>query len=124
MESHISAEIAATHGIPFASCRVIIDSAYRTLPPATTQGLDSNGAVDVLAVTRSVIQRPCQLPDLIRAAFDAYFAERALRKGRKRLGPGFVSPFVKECVAQREFASHQGISSEFLRLMPPICETP
>ena len=29
MESHISAEIAATHGIPFASCRVIIDSAYR-----------------------------------------------------------------------------------------------
>ena len=124
MESHISAEIAASHGIPFASCRVIIDSAHRTLPPATTQALDSNGAVDVLAVTRSVIQRPCQLPDLIRAAFDAYFAECALRKGRKRLGPGFVCPFVKERVAQREFAGQPGMSSEFLRPMAPICETP
>jgi len=31
---------------------------------------------------------------------------------------------VANGVAQREFASHRGISSEFLRLMPPICETP
>jgi adenosylhomocysteine nucleosidase len=124
MESHISAEIAATHGIPFASCRVIIDAADRTLPPATTQALDSNGAVDVLAVTRSVIQRPSQIPDLIRTAFDAYFAEYALRKGRKRLGPGFVSPFVKEHVAQREFADQPAMSSEFLPPMAPICGTP
>jgi len=124
MESHISAEIAATHGIPFASCRVIIDAADRTLPPATTQALDSNGAVDVLAVTRSVIQRPSQIPDLIRTAFDAYFAEYALRKGRKRLGPGFVSPFVKERVGQREFAGQPGMSGEFLRPMAPICGTP
>jgi hypothetical protein len=86
--------------------------------------LDSNGAVDVLAVTRSVIQRPCQLPNLIRAAFDAYFAERALRKGRKRLGPGFLSPFVKERVAQRESSGQPGMSSEFLQPMAPICETP
>ena len=114
MESHISAEIAAKHGIPFAACRVIINSAHRTLPPATFQALASNGAVDVLAVTRSVIQTPCQIPDLIRAAFDAYFAERALRKGRKRLGPGFVSPFVKERVAECEFDGQPGVSSEFL----------
>ena len=53
---------------------------------------------------RSVIQTPCQLPDLIRTAFDAYFAERALRKGRKQLGPGFASPFVKERVAECETA--------------------
>jgi adenosylhomocysteine nucleosidase len=124
MESHISAEIAATHGIPFASCRVIIDAADRTLPPATTQALDSNGAVDVLAVTRSVIQRPSQIPDLIRTAFDAYFAEYALRKGRKGLGPGFVSPFVKEYVGQREFADQPAMSSEFLPPMATICGTP
>ena len=124
MESHISAEIAAKHGIPFASCRVIIDSAHRTLPPATIRALDSNGAVDVLAVMRSVIQTPCQLPDLIRTAFDAYFAERALRKGRKQLGPGFASPFVKERVAECEFAGQPGVSSEFLWPIPSICETP
>jgi len=124
MESHIAAEIAAKHGIPFASCRVIIDSAHRTLPPATIQALDSNGAVDILAVTRSVIQTPRQLPDLIRAAFDAYVAERALSEGRKRLGPAFASPFVKFRVAEREFAERPYVSSEFVGPMSPICETP
>ncbi|HZP70378.1 MAG TPA: phosphorylase [Pseudolabrys sp.] len=94
MESHIAAEIAAKHGIPFASCRVIIDSAHRTLPAATSSALDSKGTVDVLAVMRSVIRMPSQLPDLARAARDAYIAERALRNGRKRLGAGFGSPFV------------------------------
>jgi adenosylhomocysteine nucleosidase len=108
MESHIAAEIAAMHRIPFASCRVVIDSANRTLPPGTIQALASNGAVDVLAVTRSVIQAPDQLPDLMRAAFDAYFAERALRKGRKRLGAGFGSPAVNERVAEPEFAGPAG----------------
>jgi len=104
MESHIAAEIAAMHRIPFASCRVVIDSAQRTLPPGTIHALDSNGAVDVLAVTRSVIQAPAQFPDLMRVAFDAYLAERALRKGRKRLGAGFGSPFFNERVAELEFA--------------------
>ena len=36
MESHVAAEIAAEHRIPFAACRVIIDAAHRTLPPAAT----------------------------------------------------------------------------------------
>jgi hopanoid-associated phosphorylase len=122
MESHIAAEIAATHGIPFASCRVVIDSAHRTLPPATVMALDSEGAVDVLAVMRSVMRAPGQLPDLARAAVDAYVAERALRKGRKRLGPGFGSPFVSERSPEREFAGQPDGSGDFLR--PPICETP
>ncbi|MFZ0109617.1 MAG: adenosylhopane nucleosidase, partial [Pseudolabrys sp.] len=34
MESHIAAEVAAAHGIPFAACRVILDAAHRILPPA------------------------------------------------------------------------------------------
>jgi hopanoid-associated phosphorylase len=101
MESHIAAEIAAAHGIPFASCRVIIDSARRTLPPATVLALDDNGAVNVPAVIRSIIQTPGQLPDLLRAALDAYVAERALRKGRKWLGLGFGSPFVNERRVER-----------------------
>src|SRR5215472_4937248 len=86
MESHIAAEVAAAHGIPFAACRVIIDSAHRALPAAAVPALDSNGAVNVFAVIRSVVRKPGQLPDLARAARDAFTAERALRKGRKQLG--------------------------------------
>lgn len=124
MESHIAAEIAVMHGIPFASCRVVIDSARRTLPPATVMALDSKGAVDVVAVMRSVMQTPGQIPDLARAAYDAYIAERELRKGRKRLGPGFGSPFVGERLPERELAGQPNGQSDFLRPMPPICETP
>src|SRR4029079_10856215 len=67
MESHLAAEIAAEHQIPFAACRVIIDAAHRALPSAAGLALDSNGSVDVFAVMRSVLQSPSQLPDLFRA---------------------------------------------------------
>lgn len=104
MESHVAAEIAATHSIPFASCRVIIDAAHRTLPPATGLALRSNGTVDVPAVMRSILQVPGQLPDLMLTAFDACVAERALRNGRARLGHGLGSPYVNGGMAEREFA--------------------
>jgi hopanoid-associated phosphorylase len=121
MESYLAAEIAATHRIPFAACRVIIDAAHRALPSAAGSALDSNGSVNVFAVMRSVLQTPSQLPDLFRAAFDAFIAERALRKGRKLLGPGFGSPFVDGRPAERDFAGQSDVSNDFLR--PPICET-
>src|SRR5262245_8586120 len=121
MESHIAAEIAVAHQIPFAACRVIIDAAHRALPSAAGSALDSNGSVNVFAVMRSVLQTPSQLPDLFRAAFDAYVAERALRKGRKQLGPGFGSPFVDGRAAERDFSGQSDASNDFLR--PPICET-
>jgi hypothetical protein len=84
--------------------------------------LDSNGAVNVFAVMRSIIQKPGQLPDLARAALDACVAERALRKGRKQLGLGFASPFVNGLAVERDFAGQADVSNDFLR--PPICETP
>jgi adenosylhomocysteine nucleosidase len=92
MESHIAAEIAFEHRIPFAACRIIIDAAHRTLPPAAAVGLRQNGTPDVLAVLYSVLQKPGQLPDLIRTAIDARRAHRALRLGRKRLGAGLGFP--------------------------------
>jgi len=121
MESHLAAEVAAAHQIPFAACRVIIDAAHRALPSAAGLALDSNGSVNVFAVMRSVLQSPSQLPDLFRAAFDACIAERALRKGRKQLGPGFGSPFVDGRAAERDFAGQADVPNDFLR--PPICET-
>jgi hopanoid-associated phosphorylase len=93
MESHIAAEVATAHRVPFAACRVIIDSAYTVLPPAAMLGVRSDGTPDFGAVIRSVLKMPRQLPDLIRTAFDACIAQRALSGGRKRLGVALGFPF-------------------------------
>jgi hopanoid-associated phosphorylase len=95
MESHIAARIAAAHGIPFAACRVIIDPAERTLPPAALVGMRSDGKADVVAVLGSLMRQPRQLLALLRVVADARAARTALFQGRRRLGadlgfPGFV----------------------------------
>jgi adenosylhomocysteine nucleosidase len=92
MESHIAAEIAAAHRIPFAASRVIIDPADRPLPPAALVGLRSDGTPDVVAVLRSVLVQPGQLPALVRTALDARIADAALRRGRRMLGEGLAVP--------------------------------
>lgn len=93
MESHIAAEIAADHRIPFAACRVIIDAANRTLPLAATLGLRRDGTPDLGAVFRSARRTPSQLPDLVRVAVDLQIARRALRSGRRQLGVGLGFPY-------------------------------
>lgn len=92
MESHIAAKIAFAHRIPFAACRIIIDAAHRTLPAAAAVGLRQDCTPDVFAVFRSVLQKPSQIPDLVRTALDARIAGRALRLGRKQLGVGLGIP--------------------------------
>ena len=64
MESHIAAEVAAEHRIPFAACRVIIDAAHRALPPAATLGLRPDGSPDVVGVALAsfVQQSICRSP--------------------------------------------------------------
>jgi hopanoid-associated phosphorylase len=96
MESHIAARIAAEHRIPFVACRVVIDPAHRTLPPAATLGLRLDGTPDVPAVLRSLRQKPGQFPDLVRIASDAYLARRALRSGRRQLGVGMGFPYYND----------------------------
>jgi len=104
MESHIAAEVAAEHRIPFAACRVIIDAAHRALPPAATLGLRPDGSPDVAAVFRSVCQTPSQLPDLVRTAIDLQIAKRALQSGRKQLGIGLGFPYYNSVAFDRAFA--------------------
>jgi hopanoid-associated phosphorylase len=70
MESHIAARIAAAHGVPFAACRVIIDPAERTLPPAALVGMHSDGKPDVLAVAASLLRQPKQVFALLRVVAD------------------------------------------------------
>jgi hypothetical protein len=45
-----------------------------------------------VAVLRSVIRQPRQLPALLRVAADARAAQLALRAGRQRLGAGLSFP--------------------------------
>jgi hopanoid-associated phosphorylase len=92
MESHIAARVAAAHRVPFVACRVIIDAADKSLPPAALVGLRPNGTADIVAVLRSVLQKPGQLPALVRTALDARIASSALRRGRRMLGTGLGFP--------------------------------
>src|SRR6478672_2553344 len=95
-ESHVAARIAAAHRIPFAACRAVIDPAHSVLPPAAVTGLRHDGTPDVLAVFRSVVRQPSQLPSLARTALEARTAGAALRRGRRLLGVGLAFPYFRE----------------------------
>ena len=99
MESHIAAKIAARHGVPFAACRVIIDPAERTLPPAALVGMRADGTPDALAVLRSLLRQPGQLPALMRVVADTRAARNALFRGRKKLGEDLSFPGLEEMQA-------------------------
>ncbi len=111
MESHIAAKIAFAHRVPFAACRVIIDAAHRTLPPAAAVGLRPDGTPDVRAVFRSVLQKPSQLPHLVRTALDERIARRALRSGRKQLGAGLGFPGYANVAPEFSASSRDGRAS-------------
>jgi adenosylhomocysteine nucleosidase len=92
MESRIAARIAVRHGLPFAACRVIVDPAHRTLPPAALVAMRSDGGVNVAAFLLSIARRPGQLPQLFLLARDAQAARAALFRGRRLLGTGLGFP--------------------------------
>jgi hypothetical protein len=78
--------------VPFAACRVIIDPAERTLPPAALVGMRADGRPDVFAVIRSLCQQPRQVFALMRVVADARAARSALFSGRRRLGANLSFP--------------------------------
>ena len=89
MESHLVARIASTHGLSFAAVRVVIDPAHRVVPEAALAGMRPDGGTSITAVMRELIAGPSQLSGLLRVAFDAYAARRALLSARRLLGPDF-----------------------------------
>jgi len=91
MESHVAARVAQECAVPFAAVRVVSDSASRALPPAALVGMSKSGEVDILAVLRSLAAQPMQLPALIRTAWEAEKAFRALFRCRHVLEPA-VAP--------------------------------
>jgi adenosylhomocysteine nucleosidase len=92
MESHIAARMAHGHGIPFATVRVISDSALTALPRSAARALRDDGSIDLISVMKSVLARPAELPLLWRAGMDARIAFRTLRRSRRRLGDALGFP--------------------------------
>jgi len=96
MESHIVAGVAAAHGLPMAAIRVITDPAARALPAAALAAMAPNGETDIVAMVRSVLRRPRELPALLRTALDARAARATLLRGRQLLGPSLGLPEFQE----------------------------
>ena len=88
MESHIVADLAARHGLPFAVVRVIADPVSRGLPRAALVGMRSDGTTDVGACLRSLVRDPAQLPALVRVAVDTSRAMLQLLRCVQYSGPG------------------------------------
>ena len=92
MESHIVAETANEHALPFAIIRVVADSAQRPLPSAALVPLRQDGRPDLIGVLNSLAKKPGQLPALIGIARDTRLAFRSLRRIRRDFGLGFACP--------------------------------
>lgn len=78
MESHIAAEYAARHDLPFAAIRVVCDPAHRGLPPVVNVALTPEGGVALPRVLGSLMRRPGQIVDLFHLGRDAKAAFGAL----------------------------------------------
>lgn len=88
MESHIVAEAAERHRVPFAAIRVVVDPVGRTIPRSALAGSRADGTIDPIAVVRSLARYPRDLVGLIRLSLDTRAARATLMRGRDLLGPG------------------------------------
>ncbi|HTI17611.1 MAG TPA: phosphorylase [Trinickia sp.] len=89
MESHTAAAMANARGLPFAVCRVIVDPAWRSLPPAATAGLRDDGTTALMPILMELAKAPRQLSAMIRLAADARAARASLVDARRVLGRAF-----------------------------------
>ena len=78
MESRAVADVAARTGLPFAIVRAVSDTAGHALPSAALAGFGDDGEANIGAVIATLSRRPLDLFPLIRTAFRANRAIRAL----------------------------------------------
>lgn len=90
MESHIAARIARERGLPFVALRVVVDPVEQRVPKAALAGYRSDGTTDARAVAAALIRQPRELPVVMRLAYDAWIASRALFRCRRQLGDLFA----------------------------------
>jgi hopanoid-associated phosphorylase len=89
MESHIAADYARRHNLPFVAIRAISDPVARDLPPIATDALTPDGTVAVGRVIMNVLRNTDQLPAMIAAGIESERAFASLRRCRRLLGPLF-----------------------------------
>jgi len=87
MESHAVAEAAHRAGLPFVVLRAIADPADQALPRAATVALGPDGEVRLLALARALLERPAELPALLRLGRQSSRALAALRRVVLLAGP-------------------------------------
>ena len=92
MESHVAADFAARHGLPFAALRVVCDSADRAIPAFAAQALKPNGEPDIVAVLTALLRDPRRIGPLMHLARDSGRAFATLTRCRPLLGPGLGVP--------------------------------
>ena len=92
MESHIAARVAQAHGLPFAIVRIVSDEAGHLLPHAITVCMKPDGSLDTIAMLKSLVADPRQIPDVTRTI--AHFARgfRGLKEGAVRIGKRMAFP--------------------------------
>ena len=78
LESAAVARAAIRHALPFAVLRAVCDPAARALPHAALVAVDARGRIGMLRVAGAVLARPWEMPALLRLAWDAAGARRAL----------------------------------------------
>jgi hopanoid-associated phosphorylase len=92
MESRAAALAARRLGLPFAAVRVVLDPAWRSLPPCALKGMREDGGTDLAALLRELARAPGQLGPLVLLALDAWRARRSLREVRAQLGAALAPP--------------------------------
>lgn len=80
MESHILAQAAAAHNLPFGVLRGVSDDADAPLPPAVLHGINPDGSENIPGVLLSLARDMRQLPSLLHFARNTGTALRALDK--------------------------------------------
>jgi adenosylhomocysteine nucleosidase len=80
MESHAVAEAARQAGLPFVVIRAVADPAGQALPDAAGRALGPDGRVRPLAIARSLLGRPHDLPALLALWRQSARAHAGLRR--------------------------------------------
>ena len=87
MESAGVAEAARGAGLPFVVLRAVADPASQRLPDAAGRVLGPDGRIRALAVARGLLDRPQDLPPLLRLWRQSARAHAALRRAALLAGP-------------------------------------
>lgn len=87
MESHIAAQVAAAHNLPFAILRVVSDRVDDEMPPAVLVSMGPRGKTAYARVAAALARQPAQVPAFAAFARHSMMCLKVLREGRARLGP-------------------------------------